>query len=173
MTLFDQMRYYYHARCIVFPEGSACHGVELLGSNSLETVLFLSRRQDHKEVFSRVLAPRSKDFVTLEPRQSLGSVLNKLQFNTLNLLDFQFLFEALHERGLCDFVKFDVEQYIETCETDFMRHIAYFVGQDPNILDEKPLAAAHRRLVEMFGNLRRLSPPLPGLMLLTTPSPPR
>ncbi|WP_158322844.1 glycosyltransferase 61 family protein, partial [Acidisphaera rubrifaciens] len=75
--LLEQMNIYRSARRVVFPEGSACHGTELLGAGALGECFLLARRQDHIEIFSRVLRPRSRAFRVFEFGITLGSLLGE------------------------------------------------------------------------------------------------
>jgi hypothetical protein len=59
---------------LVFPEGSACHGTELLGQSALNRCYFISRRETHFDIFRRVLSPRSKEFKSLVQSMPVGSI---------------------------------------------------------------------------------------------------
>jgi hypothetical protein len=154
LTLIEQMRAYRQSCLIVFPEGSACHGTELLGSRALDTVVFISRRQNHLEIFSRVLAPRTNRLLIVPPVHAMGSVLNKWTHNTISFLDFEALFAVLNEHGFLSRTDLDIARYIETCETDFMNHLRHFLAFDEHILDDKSLTDA---LSLLAAQLRRLS----------------
>lgn len=72
---FDvQMDVYRCASLLVFSEGSACHGLELLGDGLGEMVL-LNRRKDHQGVFRAVLASRARRFHSLNDNFDLGTMV--------------------------------------------------------------------------------------------------
>ena len=155
MTLIDQMQLYRQAEVIVFPEGSACHGVELLGAGSLGTVIFLARRLDHMEIFRRVLAPRSRTYLTLDPPPGTGSILSAKQHNTVGLIDFAGLFGLLRQGGFCGDIRFDVAKYVETGEADFARHVAHFLATELASIDGTALLERTSAFAEAFRRLRQ------------------
>jgi hypothetical protein len=67
-----QMDVYRKAQVLVFSEGSACHGAELLGRGMLQQVYMLGRRKDHQEIFRNVLQPRSVSYQSVVFSQPLG-----------------------------------------------------------------------------------------------------
>lgn len=74
-TLTEQMDHYRKAKVLVFPSGSACHGVELLGRRMLNEVLLIPRLEGQAGHFQRVLKPRAKHFTRLDATIYLGSLL--------------------------------------------------------------------------------------------------
>lgn len=74
-SLLEQMNVYRSAACVVFPEGSACHGTELLGAGEMGSCVLLVRRPDHVEIFRRVLRPRSRSLHVLDAAVPLGSLV--------------------------------------------------------------------------------------------------
>jgi hypothetical protein len=65
--------FYRSAKLLVITEGSACHGFELIGSASDREIFFISRRDNHREIFRRVLSPRSKEFHSYSDAKYIGS----------------------------------------------------------------------------------------------------
>ena len=61
-SLLLQMDHYRKAQSIVFPGGSACHGVELLGAGMLGSVMLVPRTASQIVMFERVLRPRAAAF---------------------------------------------------------------------------------------------------------------
>lgn len=68
-----QMDHYRKADTVVFAEGSAAHGTELLGSKAMGTVVLVPRSQQ-VYVFERVLRPRSREFIRANVTRYLGTV---------------------------------------------------------------------------------------------------
>ncbi|WP_082653215.1 glycosyltransferase 61 family protein [Aureimonas sp. AU22] len=68
-----QMDHYRKAETIVFAEGSAAHGAELLGSRMMGSVVLVPRSQQ-AYVFERVLRPRSRQFLRANVTRYLGTV---------------------------------------------------------------------------------------------------
>jgi glycosyl transferase family 61 len=73
MSFRAQLEAYVTADIIIFPEGSAIHGVELLGNN-LNTVAVLCRRPDSRHSFESVLGKRAKNVLFLENPFEIGTV---------------------------------------------------------------------------------------------------
>ena len=69
-----QMHRYRNAELVIFPEGSACHGTELLGARALDSVYALMRREDHLGSINAVLRPRAGKLEILTGMPSLGTV---------------------------------------------------------------------------------------------------
>jgi len=159
------MKLYRNAEVIVFPEGSACHGVELLGAKAADVIVFIPRREDHRSIFGCVLSPRSKEYLSLPLVDSMGSILNQWQHETLSLIDFKGLFDVLRVRGFLGVTPFNVRRYIEACETDFMRYVRHFLGLEPAIIDPERIAAAHRYLARRFTEMNTDGYQVPGLDL--------
>jgi len=73
MSLRKQLAAYLDAEIIIFPEGSAIHGVELLGNN-LKTVAVMCRRPDSRHIFESVLRKRAQNLMFLENPFEIGTV---------------------------------------------------------------------------------------------------
>ena len=139
MPLLEQMRLYHGAEIVVFPEGSACHGVELLGPRCLGTAVLLARRADHMDIFARVLRPRADNYVALPPPPGTGSILRTLRHITVGPIDHRALFALLRERG-CPAVPFDEATYRRQCEADSRR--AESICDWRSATEEPPVANA-------------------------------
>ena len=146
MPLLEQMRLYHGAEIVIFPEGSACHGVELLGPRSFGTAVLLARRTDHMEIFGRVLRPRADHYVALPPPPGTGSILRTLKHITVGPIDHQALFALLRERSICQSMPFDEASYRQQCETDFSVHVAHLSAQAAGEIDPERLVATRRAL---------------------------
>lgn len=62
LPLLRQFAMYRAAEVLLFAEGSACHGVELFGGDTLPHTVLMNRRPKAATAFDRVLAPRSERF---------------------------------------------------------------------------------------------------------------
>lgn len=154
LPLIEQMVLYRNADLVVFPEGSAVHGVELLGAGDLKRVVFIPRRDDHIDIFARVLGPRASEFIALPLTHAMGTLLNRWSHVTISILDFEGLFATLREREFLGEVAVDVDRFVDTCELDFMRHIRYILGIDPDVLDPELVSSAHRYLAAELSRLK-------------------
>ena len=145
MPLIEQMRLYQGAEIVVFPEGSACHGVELLGPRAFGTAVLLARRADHMEIFARVLRPRAEHYAEIGPEPGTGSILRTMRHVTIGTLAYGELFALLRERGFCRSVPFSEAEYRRQSEADFHRHVAYHSARRTDAIDPERLAAARQR----------------------------
>ena len=71
----EQLRYYTEAKIVVFHEGSACLGTELLGAAMMGRVGLIDRRPEVGVAFNMVLGPRSKFYMPFFETTVLGSVV--------------------------------------------------------------------------------------------------
>lgn len=62
LPLPRQFAMYRAAEVLLFAEGSACHGVELFGRETLRHAILMNRRPAAATAFDRVLAPRARRF---------------------------------------------------------------------------------------------------------------
>jgi len=120
-----QMDVYRKADKIIFTEGSACHGVELLGRNIGECT-YINRRASHNEIFKRVLSPRASKFNSLNNNYFLGS----LQINNGNLIE-RCGITLFHEESLKCLLKnsfnlINLKCYIDAAEFDLQQYIDMF-----------------------------------------------
>ena len=146
MSLLDQMRAYRAAEVVVFAEGSACHGVELLGTEMLGTAIMLARREDHMEVFRRVLQPRSRRYVPIPPPAGTMSMFRTLKHLATGTIAYKSLFDTLRAFGWLGWVEMDGAAFRWTCATDFAAHLAWCDAHHCDDLD--PVLRAHAR--QMF-----------------------
>ena len=70
-----QIETYRRASLLLFNEGSACHGIELLGTGMVAPSLLLSRRQDHAGIFRHVFTGRARSFHAFEDVTPIASPL--------------------------------------------------------------------------------------------------
>lgn len=58
----QQVSAYAGARTVIFAEGSACHGAEVLGTGAIENCVLIGRRQNHLHIFQDALRARAIRF---------------------------------------------------------------------------------------------------------------
>jgi len=123
------MEFYRQARVIIFPEGSACHGIELLGDQMLETCLLLVRRPSHQHAFERILAPRSRCFGTHADAINLGTIAahpidgTPLSNFAVSVFNPQTLIEFLRKMAGVELINFRLEAYRDAVKADLGRYI--------------------------------------------------
>ena len=124
-----QMDHYRKADVVVFVEGSACHGVELLGTGSLGRTYLLVRRERLSGNFERILRPRAAEFgasyghtligtkflnsVATEPNERLGVLV----FDVEELVSF---FRA---NDIAKLPGFSEQDYWSAAEADLARYL--------------------------------------------------
>ncbi|WP_112664590.1 glycosyltransferase 61 family protein [Microvirga flavescens] len=133
----EQMDTYRKAELLVFPEGSACHGVELLGTGSLGRCVFLNRRHNHIQIFRKTLEPRATEFLLFDKNVTLGSLAanpatgNPLEHLGVSLFDFDALVEFFRNTGLASMRGATRRDYLEEAERDLFRHIERQAMKEP------------------------------------------
>jgi len=75
LSFIDQMDVYGTSEVLIFPEGSACHGIEFFGTHALENCHILERRPNHREIYKNVFRGRSKNFSSLMDPVPIGSIV--------------------------------------------------------------------------------------------------
>lgn len=69
----EQMDHYRKADCVVFTQGSACHGVELLGRGDLKSVVLIPKSVK-SGFFERILSPRARRFAQAGRPNQVGTM---------------------------------------------------------------------------------------------------
>jgi len=127
-ALTQQMDIYRKADIVVFADGSACHGIELLGRKSLHRCYFRSRRKEAEvSAFVKIFTQRTETFEVLQEFYSLGSFLHNETTGTpwehLNVC-------LYHPAALVDFCRshqistlksFDKKKYLASAAKDLIR----------------------------------------------------
>ncbi|MFG1230224.1 glycosyltransferase 61 family protein [Xanthobacter wiegelii] len=156
----DQIEAYRSAESIIFSEGSACHGVELLGASSLGRTLILNRRHSHEEIFARVLRPRSAEFQSHVIGSDLGTALVRAESKiplyefSVSLIDPDLITKIIDEFGYPVPDRFDINQYSQAAEADLYSYIDYF-NKNPSDLISISLADEVRsKFYEEMSRLR-------------------
>jgi hypothetical protein len=147
-----QMDIYHKAEVLVFPEGSACHGVELLGTGALGSSHVLTRRDGHLDYFRRVLAPRSDRFTALETSGYLGSVFvdgpagKPLHHLGVSFIGSEDLVPFLRSTGAAPLTAFNTREYAAAAERDLMAYLAAAATEPPTHVDDRLILPLVRAL---------------------------
>jgi len=126
-SLLFQMQVYRSAEAIVFAEGSACHGTELLGEESLGDCHLLVRREDHREIFGRVLRTRSRSYHDLSGAITLGTAMlnpddSPQSHLGVSLYRTDDLLAYFRGHGLARLAGFDKGEYVTRARADLARY---------------------------------------------------
>jgi hypothetical protein len=145
--LVDQMNVYRHARQLIFPEGSACHGAELLG-RQLQRVALLNRRPAPKPaMFRAVLKPRARHYAEFERNRYVGALpigpaRPPLAHAGVSVFEVDGLLEFLAAEELADLrARFDRAAYADAALRDFDRHVAWALAHPRTNPDDVRAAA--------------------------------
>jgi tetratricopeptide (TPR) repeat protein len=136
-----QMDTYRKAEVLVFEEGSACHGTELLGKEMLNRTFLIVRRMEGHDGFADILKPRSKEFKSFLDTFFLGTiVVNKIkkfphsEFG-VSLLDLDRFVAFFRERGLAQLKDINARRYYETAEKDLKGYFTFHMQNDIEEVD--------------------------------------
>jgi hypothetical protein len=156
-TPSKQMDVYRKAEVLVFPEGSACHGTELLGQSALNRCYFISRRETHFEIFRRVLSPRSKEFKSLVQSMPVGSIAanpstkEPYMHMGASLFDIGALIHFFRENEIALMNNVNSRDYFDAAEADLMKYFEFFVTSRPNLVDN----SAFPQIIRVFSDLKK------------------
>ncbi|MBW6396662.1 DUF563 domain-containing protein [Roseomonas sp. HJA6] len=128
-----QLDHYRKAEAVVFPEGSACHGTELLGAGAMGHSVILPRRTGPEAAnLQRVVEPRSRAFTMLAgctdylgsaaAQKGTGLPLAHLGVSWLNL---DATVAAFRAHGLAELTGVTLRDYTAAAEADFQRYLAF------------------------------------------------
>lgn len=125
-----QMDIYRKAEVLVFAEGSACHGVELLGTGTLGRCALLVRRAGHAGRFEEVLRPRAAAFAVSDGHPFIGTRFTDGRTNApvvrfgVHLLNTATLLEFFRSHGMAKLPTFDATEYFAAAELDLAQYQA-------------------------------------------------
>lgn len=131
-----QMDVYRKSRELVFSEGSACHGTELLGREMLDRTFVLIRRMEMRDGLGSILEPRSHEchmfldtFIlgTVAVNSATGHVHTEF---SVSLADIDRLVAFFRDQHLARLDKIDVGEYFDAAETDLRSYFSYLMGCD-------------------------------------------
>lgn len=124
-SLAHQMQVYRRSKVAVFMEGSACHGLELLGENALEEAIMIERRPSHRSVFENVVRPRSRQYDRIEEAPLVGSAV-PFENLAVYLHNTRALVDRLRSGGAATLARFDIAAYVEAARRDLDDYIRHF-----------------------------------------------
>jgi Glycosyltransferase 61 len=133
-TVAQQMQAYANAERVVFAEGSACHGVELLG-RKLSTVVLLNRRgARNMGMFEAILRPRARALLQFRDNVYVGALpanrTGKPQpHQGVSLIAIDRLKEFFHVHGLADLSGIRHDDYAACARADFDRYVHWALEQ--------------------------------------------
>lgn len=126
-----QMDFYRKAKVIVFPEGSACHGTELLGAGMMNDTFILPRREGQTHTFQRIIEPRAASFKVAGGVKYLGTASAHPRTGTplthigVSWVDVDALAASFRELGLASLPNISRALYAESAEADFQRYLDF------------------------------------------------
>src|SRR5882672_1416663 len=142
-----QIDLYRQSDVLIFPEGSACHGTELLGRNMIGRCLLLDRHSNPGPVFSNILECRSEQFKRFNCGLQLGTAVreqatgNPAAHVGVSLFDLVALNTFLQSHNFGDLAPFSVEQYLEIAELDLLNYIRYHIQAGNRMCEPTDIAA--------------------------------
>jgi len=124
-----QMDQYRKADIVIFLEGSACHGAELLGRGAIKNCILLNRRGEPKW-FDRVLQPRSRQYTGFASTSYLGTIFRGVQQQQahgkgFSLVHWDLLTEFLRNVGAAQLRSSSKDAYLVAAKTDFAKYVEY------------------------------------------------
>jgi len=140
-SLTMQMHIYNSAKIIVFAEGSACHGTELLGEEMLGRCIFIKRPGGHADIFRKILSPRALEFRVFDGVINIGSAVVNAAGKPLAHLgsyavDLRLFAEFFRESGMAFSGCADVGAYFDAAERDFDRYLAHHVAAGSRMVSD-------------------------------------
>ncbi|MGA2049995.1 MAG: glycosyltransferase 61 family protein [Terracidiphilus sp.] len=136
-----QLDTYRKASVLLFEEGSACHGTELLGTEMLNRTFLIVRRMEGRDGFAKILRPRSKEYESFQDTFFLGTIIvNKAkrfpQFEYgVSLFDLDRFVAFLRDRGLAELKEIDVRRYYEAAERDLRDYFTFHMQNEIEEVD--------------------------------------
>jgi tetratricopeptide (TPR) repeat protein len=129
--LTAQMDVYRKAKVLVFSEGSAFHGTELLGEAMLDHTYLIVRRIYAREVFASILEPRSRHFEMFPDTFFLGTIVVDPETRDphsefgVSVLDIDRLIAFFRDRQIARLDDLDIREYFEAAEQDLRAYFQY------------------------------------------------
>jgi hypothetical protein len=140
-SLSSQMDVYRKAHELVFSEGSAFHGTELLGEKMLDRTFLLVRRREARESLARVLRPRSQQFEMFLDTFFLGTIVVNPETRfvhtefAVSLLDIDRFVTFFRDRQLARLNHIDIRQYFEAAERDLKAYFSHHMNAEIGWVD--------------------------------------
>jgi hypothetical protein len=152
-SLLEQMETYHQAKTVIFGEGSACHGVELLGYRMLQKSILIPRRFNQLNTFKNILQSRSIEFGMFRDFTDLGSAVVSsgsgtiVQTWSVSIIKIGSLVDFLNQSaGLC-LPKVDNANYKDAIDQDFEEYSAHY-NNPPHMVDRDILSAMRKRYLD-------------------------
>ncbi len=128
----SQMDHYRKAKIVIFPEGSACHGTELMGTNMMGRTFIVPRRRGQMHIFQRVVEPRSACFKAIDGCvEYLGTASADRRNGTplshigVSWIDIESTVAFFRSHGLALLRTISEKDYAEAAEIDFQRYLTF------------------------------------------------
>jgi hypothetical protein len=131
-----QMDVYRRAHELVFSEGSACHGTELLGEKMLGRTFVLVRRIEVRDDLTRILKPRSQQFQLFSDTLLLGTIAVDNETGSphtefsVSLIDLDLFVAFFREHRLARLDAADVGRYFYAAEKDLKAYFSHHMKFD-------------------------------------------
>jgi hypothetical protein len=129
-----QMDWYRKAKELIFSEGSACHGTELLGTQMLDRSFVLVRRMEMRPDLMNILGSRSRQFGSFVDTFPLGTIAVHpetrepyMEFS-VSIVDMDRLVSYLRDQRLARLDDVDLQQYFDAAEEDLKAYFSYHMA---------------------------------------------
>jgi hypothetical protein len=136
-----QMDIYRKADVLVFNEGSACHGVELLGQDTLRNCYVLARRRWNSS-FETILQPRARQFANSSGHSFIGSVFVDTRTGRpvmpwgVALFDARQLVSFFRDHAIARLPHFNEKQYMRAAEAHLRSYLESARASGKTLCDE-------------------------------------
>jgi capsular polysaccharide biosynthesis protein len=157
LPLVEQMAHYVNAKLLIFAEGSAVHGTELLGRGMLRHAVLMNRRDRPRTQFVPVLAGRSARLDNYAGNRYLGSVVHNpegvpLEHRGVTAIALHAFAAFLKDVAALDIGAVSPVAYLAAAHDDLERYLALSPGPvDPLLADR--LRAALCNVIEAGGTI--------------------
>ena len=156
-SIVEQMQMYRASKILIFPEGSACHGIEFFGNNALQECHILERRLDHREIFARIFQGRAKSTSTLSGAISISPIIvhpltrEPLPHTGMAYIPAATLLEYFRSKGIARLHNFLETEYKAAALQDFDRHAELQAKLGADLLNQDEIISIRKRIIlEIF-----------------------
>lgn len=158
-SLVEQLQVYTGAQVVIFMEGSACHGAELLGTRMLNNCILIPRRSSHVDYFRNILKPRANSMSVFSGFFDIGTAASQSGRVTpayhlsVSLIDPEGLRRFLSENYDIDLGYLNFDSYRVAAIDDLERYIRYYYERS-EIFGEDLVKSIKNRAFEFFESAR-------------------
>jgi len=144
-SLLQQMDIYRKADIVIFAEGSACHGLELLGREVINNCYFIARRKNSIELFKKTLQPRCLELSHLEATDSIGTFLYDKGTNQkhlhldASLFNIEALMDFCRTNAIAQLNTFNKQKYLSQASRDLMKYFLFNIKNQRALCDFKAI----------------------------------